>query len=150
LTYLTFKSNRIEDLLKPYIKPFEKTVYTVTVKSKDGCEASDQIVIDVNKDRKIYIPNVFDPDSKNGDNGFVTVFARQGQVKAIRNFRIFSRWGEMVFEAFDFQPNEPVLGWNGYYRKGETLVPAVFAYITLVEFVDGSFEYFCGDVTLVR
>jgi Calx-beta domain/SprB repeat len=150
LTYLTFKSNSIEDLLAPYVKPFERTVYTVTVKSKDGCEASAQVVIDVNKDRRIYIPNVFDPDAKNGDNGFVTVFAREGQVKTIRSFRIFSRWGEMVFEAFDFQPNQPVLGWNGYYRKGETLVPAVFAYITLVEFVDGTFEYFCGDVTLVR
>ncbi|MEM7103047.1 MAG: gliding motility-associated C-terminal domain-containing protein, partial [Bacteroidota bacterium] len=70
-------------------------------------------------------------------------------VSQVRMFRIFDRWGEMVFEAQNFQPNNPVFGWNGML-KGKPLNPAVFVYFAEVEFVDGVSIMYKGDVTLVK
>ncbi|TAK47027.1 MAG: T9SS type B sorting domain-containing protein [Saprospiraceae bacterium] len=87
----------------------------------------------------------------NGDgaNDVFLIFAKPGTVKKIKSFLVFSRWGEAVFEYFNFQPNDPAYGWDGMYR-GQPMKPAVFVWFAEVEFTDGGTELFEGDVTLVR
>ena len=77
------------------------------------------------------------------------VFAKEGQVKAVKSFLVFSRWGESVYQFFNFQPNDPAFGWDGTHR-GQLLDPAVFVWFAEVEFTDGEVELFEGDVALVR
>ena len=77
------------------------------------------------------------------------VFAKPGSVEKVRSFLVFSRWGETVYEYYNFDPNDPAYGWDGFHR-GEPMNPAVFAYFAEVEFIDGRVEFFEGDVTLVR
>jgi hypothetical protein len=62
---------------------------------------------------------------------------------------IFDRWGNMVFAARNFPPNDPAFAWDGK-RGGVTLNPAVFAYRVVARFKDGRREVRNGDVTLVR
>ncbi|MBL7806012.1 MAG: choice-of-anchor L domain-containing protein [Saprospiraceae bacterium] len=148
-TGLTFEGNSIFQLLRPNAKPFEPTEYTVTIISVDGCEASDRVLVRVDTDPHIYIPNAFSPWDANGDNDVVFISADQLQVTNIHLFRIYDRWGEMVFEDRDFPPNAEKHGWNGYSR-GKLMSPAVFVYVAEIDLIDGRRILFKGDVTLVR
>ena len=132
---------------EPTVKPFTTTTYSVQIIDEKGCVATDEILVRVDKEQVIYIPNVFSP---NGDsfNDVFMIFAGRG-VFEINRFKIFSRWGELVFEDYNFQPNDPGHSWNGLY-KGAMMNPGVFAYFAEIQFIDGSKEIFKGDVTLMR
>ena len=54
-----------------------------------------------------------------------------------------------LFQAKNFQPNDPTFGWGGLFR-GELMNPAVFVYWAEIEFVDGFTVLYKGDVTLVK
>ncbi|MCB0705338.1 MAG: gliding motility-associated C-terminal domain-containing protein [Saprospiraceae bacterium] len=136
------------DCLNPVATPFETTTYTVIITDINGCEAEAQIEFRVDLSEAIYIPNVFTPDG-DGVNDLFYMFAKEGTVREIRSFLIFSRWGETVYAGYNFQPNDPARGWDGTHR-GEPMNPAVFAYFAIVEFVDGREVLYEGDVTLAR
>ena len=71
----------------------------VTYVDENGCEREDDILINVLKDREVYIPNAFSPNGDGVNDGF-TVFAGS-QVLRVKNLKIYNRWGEVVFENFN-------------------------------------------------
>ncbi|HRI58272.1 MAG TPA: gliding motility-associated C-terminal domain-containing protein, partial [Saprospiraceae bacterium] len=146
---LTFESTSILDLLNPSAKPFKPTEYKVTVISGDGCEATDRVLIRVDNQPHIYVPNVFSPWNEDGENDVVYIFADDNQVVQINSFQIFDRWGAMLFQQQNFQPNDPAFGWNGRYRE-KLQTPAVFVYYAEIELIDGRVLLYKGDITLVR
>ena len=77
------------------------------------------------------------------------IFADGDQVLEIKSFRVFDRWGSMVFEDYNFQPNDPSHGWDGT-NKGKYLTPAVFVYTAEVLMIDGRIILLKGDITIVR
>lgn len=77
------------------------------------------------------------------------IFADGDQIVQVNVFQIFDRWGEMVFQARNFQPNDPAYGWNGRLQ-GRLMDPAVFAYYAEIQMIDGRVLLYKGDVTLVR
>ncbi|MEM9837453.1 MAG: gliding motility-associated C-terminal domain-containing protein, partial [Bacteroidota bacterium] len=120
----------------------------VTVIDELGCTATDMTTIFVRRDDPVYIPTGISP---NGDNVNDVLFinANMNQVDRVESFLVFNRWGEAVFQNYDFMPNDPVQGWNGTHR-GETLNPAVFVYVAVVVMDDGRKVVYKGDITLVR
>lgn len=128
------------------VAPDITTTFSVTV--ADGpCFDSDDLRVIVKKDRPVYIPNVFSPNG-DGDNDIFFIQAGQS-VAQIRSFLVFNRWGETVFQAFNFQPNDQTIGWDGRHR-GNLVNPAVYAYFVEVEYIDGYVEILEGDVTVIR
>lgn len=146
---LTFSSYNILDLLSPIAKPFKPTEYKVTVISGDGCEATDRVLIRVDNEPHIYIPNAFSPWDEDGENDIVYIFADDKQVRKVKSFQIYDRWGEQVFVKENFLPNDPAFGWNGRLR-GKLLAPAVFVYYAEIELIDNSIVLFKGDITIVK
>ncbi len=72
----------------------------------------------------LFIPNTFSPNS----DGHNDVFYPRGKgVFTIRSFRVFNRWGDLVFERTNFQPNDITAGWNGMH-KGRMASPDVYIY----------------------
>jgi hypothetical protein len=71
------------------------------------------------------------------------------EVEEIESMEIFDRWGNMVFLAKSFPPNDPAFAWDGK-RDGEEMNPAVFAYRMMARFRDGRREVRNGDITIVR
>jgi gliding motility-associated-like protein len=136
------------DCLRPVAAPVDDAVYTLTVVDAGGCSASASVSIVLDKKVDVYVPNVFSPNG-DGINDLLTVFARPGQVKAVRSFLVFTRWGESVFELYNFQPNDPTLGWDGTHR-GKRLDMGVFAWFAEVELINGERKIFGGDVALLR
>lgn len=129
------------------VGPFETTTYLVMVADTNGCEALDRVTVFVDKDRDVFIPNIFSPNN-DGLNDVLMIFAGR-EVVRIKSFMVFNRWGEFVFSAFNFQPNDPAYGWNGYFRN-QLCNSAVFVYLAEIEFIDGEVLLYKGDATLMH
>lgn len=123
--------------------------YTVTVINLGGCEARDQIMLRVDKTREVFIPNAFSPNNNDGQNDVFMIFANNDKIKKVNSLQVYDRWGEQVFIAKDFMPNDPNFGWNGTLKE-EKLNPAVFVYWAEIEFIDGVKILYKGDVTLMQ
>ncbi len=70
-------------------------------------------------------------------------------VREITSFSIFDRWGNLVFGAEYFQPNESSRSWDGKLN-GEVMNPGVFTFRMVVDFSDGKSKIIYGDITLIR
>lgn len=133
--------------LEPFVTPTESQFIVLTVFDDNNCAASDTIRILVDKDRDLFIPTAFSPDG-NGENDRFVIYGGD-EVVMVNSLRIFSRWGNMVWEATEFLPNDPNFGWDGTLW-GEPLNAAVFVYYAEVLFSDGKTELITGDVLLMR
>ena len=133
--------------LSQAISPIITTVYEVSVINKDGCKDDDDLTAIVTIQDGIYIPNIFSP---NGDqvNDMMTVYAGSS-IREIKTFIIFDRWGNQVFESSHFPPGDLSGSWDGT-MDGEEMNPAVFAYLVVVRFKDGTEKVVQGDITLIR
>ena len=117
------------------------------VATANGCSDSLMKNITVtNIGSKIYIPNAFTPD---GD-GINDVFMIRGNgLIKVKYFRIFNRWGELIFEKQNFKPNDPSLGWDGKI-KGVVGPPDVFVYTADIMCENGSSYLYKGNVSIIR
>lgn len=129
-----------------WVKPFNSIRQYVTVTDSNGCVATDEQLIFLDRTRRVYIPNAFYPESL--QNNLFQINCGN-DVLRIASFRVFDRWGELVYEAFDRAPNDPNLYWDGQ-AVNKPAVPGVFVYMIEVEFKDGEKILYNGDVTLVR
>ncbi len=142
LTYLSFAN----DPLRPWCRPIESLTYTLTVFDINGCSGSDDIYVDVDKNRKVYIPNIFSPNGDNFNDEFA-VYLGPGVVQA-NYMRIFDRWGELLYEKEDILPGDSN-GWDGHFR-GKVVDSGVLVYIIEVTFEDNITLLYRGDVTVVK
>ncbi len=133
--------------LGTWAKPPSSLRYSIYIQDEFGCAANDQITVLVRKDRRVYVPNIIHPHS-NLSNDVVTVWGG-ADVAKVNYFRIYDRWGELVFENRGFLPSDPGTGWNGTFQ-GRFVDPAVFVYVAEIEYIDGETEVFKGDITVVR
>ena len=86
------------------------------------------------------VPNAFTP---NGD-GKNEIFYVRGYGITKMNFRIYNRWGQVVFET-----STQDIGWDGKF-KGVPQPMDSYAYTLTVEFGDGTSFAKKGDLTLIR
>ncbi|KAA3632618.1 MAG: hypothetical protein DWQ02_14470, partial [Bacteroidetes bacterium] len=135
------------DCLSFTVQPMTTTDYTITIMDENGCIKTEDVTIFVDRPYEVFIPNAFSPNG-DGVNDILSIFTGN-DVSHIRSFLIFNRWGENVFEVYDFPPNDPGFGWDGYDR-GKLYNAQVFTYFAEVEFIDGEVVLFKGDVTLMR
>lgn len=147
LNWSNGESLNCDDCLFPIASPLETTTYSARVTNVNGCVATDELTIFVDRSLGVYIPSAFSPNG-DGINDVFHVFARDG-VERVNELRIFDRWGEQVFFNIDAIPNDPTYGWDGTHR-GEPLNPAVFVYWAEVELLNGDIKFYKGDVTLIR
>jgi gliding motility-associated-like protein len=135
------------DCFDPIAHPPGSTVYYAKGYSEYGCVDSDSVFVRVrcNGD-SVFIPNTFTP---NGD-GLNDVFYPRGKgIAYVSTFRIFNRWGELVFERSNFSLNDEQNGWDGTY-KGKQLAPDVYMYTISSRCANGEIIEWKGDVTLVK
>lgn len=118
----------------------------IRVVDTNGCIATDRVTLVVKKLRHVYIPNVIRPNST--VNNSLMVYGGV-DVEAIEMFQIFDRWGEKLFEATDFAPNDPAVQWAGKF-KGKDVEGGVYVYYAVVRFIDGEQLILKGDVTVLR
>ncbi|MEO8067339.1 MAG: gliding motility-associated C-terminal domain-containing protein [Flavobacteriales bacterium] len=121
----------------------QTTTFSVTV--SDGiCTKEDSVTVTVYELHcglpDIYVPNAFTP---NGDGNNDVLFVRGRYISSLE-FKIFDRWGELMFSTTD-----QAKGWDATY-KAKPVDAAVFVYWLKVRCADGQ-EYFDkGNTTVIR
>ncbi|MEZ4911772.1 MAG: gliding motility-associated C-terminal domain-containing protein [Saprospiraceae bacterium] len=119
----------------------------VTVINKDGCIASDVLRISLIKLKPECVPNIFTPD--NGNNANNTFSINCAEVALINNFKIYDRWGNLVYFQDNFTPLDRNKFWDGKFA-GKPAEQGVYVYVVDLTYTDGSTETKSGDVTLIR
>ncbi|RYY88664.1 MAG: PKD domain-containing protein, partial [Chitinophagaceae bacterium] len=122
-------------------------LYRVQVTNEYGCSAADSLFIKAFcKEAQVFMPNAFSPD---GD-GVNDVFMVQGSgILRVKTFRVFNRWGELVFEKNEVPPNDPRFGWDGRVI-GRPAVPDVYVYTVEVLCENGTPYTYKGNVTILK
>jgi gliding motility-associated-like protein len=135
------------DCPDPRVIGKQTTTYTVKVKNAAGCVSNDHLTVFVTcNNGNLFIPNTFSP---NGDGMNDKFYPRGTGLGIIRSFRVFNRWGELIFERINFNANDASAGWDGTY-KGQKLSPDVFVYTCEVVCENNEVLLFKGDVTLIQ
>ncbi len=136
------------DSLIVQASPGIAVLYTLTVWDDRGCIGIDSITIVVH-DPDIFIPTVFSPYNDDGINDLFTIFGETKGLVQVDRFEIFSRWGERLYIAENFQPNDPNIGWDGT-RAGHKLNPGVYVYYAQLQMTDGRVKTLKGEVILLE
>ena len=118
------------------------TTYIVYAMDAYGCQTSDSVTIHLDYAGDC-IPTAFTP---NGD-GLNDVFklCNSMQYEKLVDFRVFNRWGQLIYE----NTNDPKKGWDGTYN-GVAQDMGVYNYMIIIARPDGTNKIFKGDVTLIR
>jgi gliding motility-associated-like protein len=126
----------------PTASPINTTNYILTMVDGNNCKARDTVQIFVIVRNLIVIPNAFTPN-RDGHNDVFRII-RHLNVRALVGFKIFNRWGQLVFETNDIEA-----GWDGTF-KGEPQPMEVYQYFVKALNWDGEYILEKGNVTLVR
>ena len=127
----------------PYIvdgTSYDSIIYVVSGASPDGCLNNDTVVLRVAVPA-VAIPNVFTP---NNDGQNDVLYLLSVGVEELIEFKIFNRWGEVIFETQDKKE-----GWDGTFKSKPQEV-GNYAYYYKVKTIGGDTREGHGDVALLR
>lgn len=97
------------DCPRPVAKPLRNQTYILEIIDDFGCfYLKDTINIEVIEKYSLDVPTAFSP---NGDGSNDIIYAKGWGLKELIAFKIYNRFGELVFESTDFEK-----GWDGTYR----------------------------------
>ncbi|MBV9989420.1 MAG: gliding motility-associated C-terminal domain-containing protein, partial [Chitinophagaceae bacterium] len=132
---------------EPELRVSQDATISLVAVNNYGCVSNDTMQIKTFcGSTEVFVPNAFTPD---GD-GVNDVLVVQGKgIKLIKSFRIFSRWGELVFEKSNFAPGDISAGWDGKIR-GVPASPDVFVYMCEVICEKGIPSMFKGNVAIIK
>lgn len=121
--------------------------YTVKATNIYGCSGSDTICITAFcTNAQIFIPNAFTPKGLAANSRFMV---RGSGIASVKSFRVFNRWGRVVFEKNNFPPNDAGYGWDGYIN-GRLADMGVYVYTVEVICENGTPYTYKGNVTLLQ
>ena len=122
------------------VSPKVNTTYSVTITDPQGCTAADSVLVTVNGDCNVFVPNAFSPNG-DGSNERVGVY---GDCLAQLDFQIFDRWGNRVFEGK--QESET---WDGTIN-GKPMNAGAYVYILKATTYNGREVNKQGTINLLR
>jgi gliding motility-associated-like protein len=124
------------------------TLFRVVLVDSFGCSLKREIVVHVDKKRKIFAPTAFSPNN-DGQNDNFGLYAGAG-LRKILTFKIFNRWGTMMYQRTNMPTMDTLnTGWDGSFNGSEASTDT-YIWIAEIEFEDGETEIFKGDVALLR
>lgn len=91
----------------------ENHSYTVDVTSELGCKGTGQVNLSIKRQESITIPTAFSP---NGDGKNEVLVPVVNDIESIRYFRIYNRWGQLVFFTDQLDT-----GWDGSFKGGSAV-----------------------------
>jgi len=135
------------DCPTPFATIKTNTRYWADIRNIYGCTATDTVAIQTFcENSQVFIPNAFTPD---GDMKNDVFMIRAKGVASVRSLRIFSRWGELVFEKKNFPPNSSEYAWDGKVR-GVPGPAEVYVYTVEVTCDNQQTYTYKGNVTILK
>ena len=135
------------DCSSPVCKPDSPITYKVTVTTANGCSASAPVTVMLAcTENAIRVPNAFTPNH----DGLNDRFRPLGHgLRTIKYFRVFSRWGDVLYSRENVSINDKTVGWDGTF-KGSDMPIDTYVYILEVECFTGESFFLKGTVELIR
>lgn len=117
--------------------------YSICLQALNEEHCDDEVCLPIAVVPPIFIgvPNAFTP---NGDNLNDVLFVEGRDNISEMLFRVYNRWGELVFEAAD-----PQIGWNGVYKEQPQDMD-VFVYTLSATLISNRKLEMQGNITLLR
>ena len=131
----------------PFIRPLQSTPIALQAWTPEGCTVSHGFWITVVEERAIFAPTGFSPNG-DGDNDFYMIYA-DNSVTEVADFKIFDRWGQLVYARQPLVPGNEPDGWDGHFRGRPQRVGTYVWYADVI-YVDGRREVISGSFSLVR
>ena len=129
------------------VSPTITTTYTVIGIDELGCIVIKTIIVRVENEYDIYVPNIFSPN-QDGINDRFVVFGNEF-FEELELLEIYDRWGERVYQGVNIAPGDVNDGWDGTF-KNRAVQTGVYTWIARVRFLDQTREQLVGTVTVVR
>jgi len=130
----------------PVLTVSNNITYTLSVVNRYGCKAVDSLnVVTFCKNSQVFVANAFTPDG-DGVNDLLIV---RGIGIRVKSFRVFNRWGNLVFEKEAFEANDPKYGWDGKVR-GVPAAPDVYVFLAEVVCDNGTVYLHKGNTTILK
>ena len=142
-----------------HLYPTDPATYVIilTASNQMGCQDTAVLTVTVLQDLLIYVPNTFTPDGDQYNQTFKPILSAGFKIDSY-HLTIFNRWGEIVFESYNFEE-----GWDGYNlayglidnRPGiiapeESQIGTYTWKIEVTELQSGETKRFLGHVNLIR
>jgi gliding motility-associated-like protein len=127
--------------------PAYTILYTATAVSPNGCIASDSLLIRVDTDPRIYIPNVFSPNGDALNDAWIAA-ADPLNIKEIESIRVFDRWGNILLDSAKLQPEETMVLWNA--NAARDLTTGVYTYLIEIRLANDLVTHKGGTVTVIK
>lgn len=127
----------------PTAQPLETTTYEMTVEDLLGCfSVVSSYGITVELKALLDVPDAFTP-AETVNN---IVYARGRGIKTLLEFKIYNRWGQMVYE----NPGDINQGWDGTYQGKLQNMDTYIYYVKAETFVGGDPISLSGHLLLIR
>lgn len=130
----------------PIFNGDRESTFKVQVTDAKGCQGEDFISIRFGNNTNFQVPTAFTPNG-DGENDILTAFG--ARIALVKTFKVFNRWGELVYEGFDLPINDRSVGWDGV-KNGKVSPPGLYYWSAEVEYLNGQTEIFMGNTTLIR
>ncbi|MBO9631929.1 MAG: gliding motility-associated C-terminal domain-containing protein [Chitinophagaceae bacterium] len=121
---------------QPSVSPKEDTRYILTVSSKDGCKATDDVWVKVLP--KVVVPNAFTPNGDGINDTWVLLYLESYPNCTVD---VFNRYGQRVFHS-----SGNGKAWDGR-MNGSLLPPATYYWVIDLKNGKGLLK---GSVTIIR
>lgn len=130
------------DCDRPEVAPLEDAFYELYVQDIKGCfDSTYNLTVYVIPPSFISMPQSFTP---NGDGINDIVYVKGWLLESLLEYRIFNRWGEMIFSTNDME-----IGWDGKYN-GRLQKSDTYVYKVRAIGVDGDEVSLEGYLNLVK
>jgi gliding motility-associated-like protein len=115
--------------------------------NQGGCISRDRVSVFVFcNNANVFVPNTFSP---NGDGNNDVFYPRGKGVFMVQSFRIFNRWGDLVYEQMNIQANDIAKGWKGTHN-GQAAPQDVYIYSMDIICENNVLMNYKGNVALIR
>ena len=124
-----------------------QTEYLINITTDNGCITVDTILVKIIPDQgaivksDLFVPKAWTP---NNDGHNDKLFPLTVNIRELKYFRVFNRWGQLVFET-----NVIGSGWNGIFQ-GKPAVMDVYTWTVEAIGVDGKYIKKAGNSVLIR
>jgi gliding motility-associated-like protein len=123
-----------------------ETEYRVNITVGNGCITVDTVLVKIIPEIPPVVSDLFVPKAwtPNNDGHNDKLFPLTVNIRELKYFRIFNRWGQLVFET-----NIIGEGWNGILQ-GKPAIMDVYTWTVEAIGVDGKYIKKAGNSVLIR
>jgi len=111
------------------------------------CKDSATLQVNAYYRSHIALPNAFSPNGDGLNDVFYVIAGKD--VKQVKQFQVFNRWGQKMFEKTNGKTNDINFGWNGYYNR-QLVAQGTYVYQIVIELLSGELEIHKGNISVIR